>query len=144
MFSEKTAIQISNQVRPVRYHCFQRWQLYKYQIRWGLLGMKPLPFPKYKKISSRRLWKHLEKNMEILFKWEFNYFSFCHKVFKMLSVVILMPKHRKVTMNFLLLKRVENIVAKEEIALFLLLSQCFQNLSAAEASESVCMWYKFP
>ena len=42
-----------------------------------------------------------------------------------------------------MLKRVENIVAKEEIARFgqfLLLSQCFPKSSAAEASESVCMW----
>ena len=41
-----------------------------------------------------------------------------------------------------LLKRVENIVAKGEIARFeqfLLLSQCFLKLSAAEASESVYM-----
>ena len=42
-----------------------------------------------------------------------------------------------------LLNKVENIVAKVEIAhheQFLLLSQCFQNMSAAKAPESVCMW----
>ena len=42
-----------------------------------------------------------------------------------------------------LLKKVENIVTKGEIACFeqiLLLSQCFQESSDAEASEGVCMW----
>ena len=46
-------------------------------------------------------------------------------------------------MRVYLLKRVENIVAKGEIARFeqfLLLSRCFQKSSAAETSESVCMW----
>ena len=42
------------------------------------------------------------------------------------------------------LNKVENIEAKREIAHyinnFLLLQQCVQKLSAAEASESVCMW----
>ena len=45
-------------------------------------------------------------------------------------------------MNEVLITRVENIVAKEEIAHYeqiLLLSQCFQKSSAAKASESVCM-----
>ena len=45
-------------------------------------------------------------------------------------------------MNGWLLNRVETIVAKGEIACyeqFLLLSQCFQKSSAAEASKSVCM-----
>ena len=40
-------------------------------------------------------------------------------------------------------EKVENIVAKGEIAhfmQFLLLSQCFQKLSASEASESVYKW----
>ena len=39
--------------------------------------------------------------------------------------------------------QVENFLTKEEIACFEqfhLLSQCFQKLSAAEASESVCLW----
>ena len=43
-------------------------------------------------------------------------------------------------MKVILLKEVENIVAKGEIARFeqlVLLSQCFQKSSAAEASESV-------
>ena len=42
-------------------------------------------------------------------------------------------------MRVLLLNRVENIVAKGEIACFeqlILLSQCFQNLSSADASTS--------
>ena len=42
-----------------------------------------------------------------------------------------------------LLNKVENIVTKEEIACFeqfLLLSQCFQKWSAAEAAESAYMW----
>ena len=41
------------------------------------------------------------------------------------------------------MKNVENIVAKGGIACFeqfLLLSQCFQKSSAADASESVYMW----
>ena len=45
-------------------------------------------------------------------------------------------------MRVYLLKKVENIVAKGEIShfeQFLLLSQIFQKLSAAEASESVYM-----
>ena len=45
-------------------------------------------------------------------------------------------------MKELSLNRVKNIVAKGEIAQyekFLLLLQCFQKSSAAEASESVCM-----
>ena len=45
-------------------------------------------------------------------------------------------------MNEHLLNIVENIVTKGEIARFeqfLLLSQCFQKLFAAEASEIVCM-----
>ena len=46
-------------------------------------------------------------------------------------------------MRVLLLKRVENIVVKGEIARFgqfFLLSQCYQKSSAAEASESIYMW----
>ena len=42
-----------------------------------------------------------------------------------------------------LVAKVENIAPKGEIAhdeQFLLLPQCFKNVSAAEASESVCMW----
>ena len=35
--------------------------------------------------------------------------------------------------------KVENIVANEEFEQFLLLSQCFQKTSAADASESVFM-----
>ena len=45
--------------------------------------------------------------------------------------------------SIMILKRVENIVAKGEIAhdeQFLLLSQCFQNSFAAEASWRVYMW----
>ena len=45
-------------------------------------------------------------------------------------------------MNEYLLDKIENIVAKGEIARFekfLLLSQCFQKSSAADASESVYM-----
>ena len=41
------------------------------------------------------------------------------------------------------MKKVENILAKGEVARFeqfLLLSQCFQKSSAAEASERVFMW----
>ena len=44
-----------------------------------------------------------------------------------------------------LLKKVETILAKEEIAQykqFLLLWQRFQKLSAAQASVTVCMWEK--
>ena len=43
-------------------------------------------------------------------------------------------------------EKVENIVAKREIAhdeQFLLLPQCFQKSSAADVSESVYMWERF-
>ena len=46
-------------------------------------------------------------------------------------------------MRVYLLKKVENVVAKGEIARFeqfIRLSLCFQKSSAAEASESVYMW----
>ena len=46
-------------------------------------------------------------------------------------------------MRVYLLKKVENIVVKGEIARFeqyFLLSQCIQKLSAAEASESAYIW----
>ena len=46
-------------------------------------------------------------------------------------------------MEVYLLTKVENFVAKGEIAhfgQFLLLTQCFQKSSAADASESVNMW----
>ena len=45
-----------------------------------------------------------------------------------------------------LLKKVKNIVVKGEIVhyeQYLFLSHCYQNASAAEASESVCMWEMF-
>ena len=48
-------------------------------------------------------------------------------------------------MNVLSLYRVENIVAKGEIAhqeQLLLLPQCFQKPSASEPSESFCMWVR--
>ena len=46
-------------------------------------------------------------------------------------------------MKVVLLKRIENIVAKEEIAIyeqFLLFPQCFENWFAARALESVYKW----
>ena len=46
-------------------------------------------------------------------------------------------------MRVYLLKKIENIVAKGEIGnfeQFLLLTQCFQKSSAAEASETIYMW----
>ena len=60
-------------------------------------------------ICSRRLWKHVEKTIK-----------------------------KYLYTRVYLLKKVENFVAKGEIAhfeQFLQLSQCFQNSSAAEASE---------
>ena len=48
-------------------------------------------------------------------------------------------------MKVKLLKKVENIVAKGDIAhieQFLLLSEYFKKSSAAEASKSVCIWEK--
>ena len=50
-------------------------------------------------------------------------------------------------MRVYLLKKVENIDVKGEIACFeefILLSQCFQRSSAAEASESGYMWEGHP
>ena len=50
---------------------------------------------------------------------------------------------KKHNCEFKYLNKVENMVAKEEIACFeqfLLLSKCFQNSSAAKASECVYMW----
>ena len=55
----------------------------------------------------------------------------------------LLWKHLDKSMKKQLLKKVENIVAKEEIACFeqfLLLSQCFQKSSCAKASKSIYMW----
>ena len=49
-------------------------------------------------------------------------------------------------MNDVLLKEVENVVAKGEIVRFeqcFLSPECFQKSSAAEASESVCMRERF-
>ena len=46
-------------------------------------------------------------------------------------------------MKVLLLEEVENLLAEGEMALleqFLFLPQCFQKSTAAEKSESVCMW----
>ena len=62
-------------------------------------------------ICSRQLWKHLEKIMENLWKWRYNYWI-----------------------------ELKTLWQKARFEQFLLLSQCFQKSSTVEASESIYMW----